>query len=149
MVIASTVTKTATFYATVGTPSSMAAVVLTLNSANSAMMRFSEDGKHERLATAATGGLLARKRKTKISEIVQTNHEIIHRIRDSRKATAVTTTAHTRPANIALSLPRQPPWLRHLLRRSASRQPAIRAKTPTRSNQVPFAPATDRATAVR
>ena len=112
-------------------------------------MRFFEGGKHVWLATTLTGGLLARKRKTKIAEIAQTNHQSIHRTRDRQKTTAVTTTAQTRAVNMALSLPRHPPRLPRLLRRSASRQPTIRAETPTRANQVPFAPATDRATSVR
>ena len=55
----------------------------------------------------------------------------------------------SRPVNMVLSHPRQPPRLPRLLRGSTSGQPTIRAKTPTCANQVPFAPATDRATAVR
>ena len=113
------------------------------------MMTFSDGGKHVWLATATTKGLLARKRTTKIAEIVQTNHESTHGTRDRQTATALTTTAHTRPVNMVLSHPRQPPRLPRLLRGSASGQPTIRAETPTRANQIPFAPATDRATAVR
>ena len=112
-------------------------------------MTFSDGGKHVWLATAATEGLLARKHTTKIAEIVQTNHEGIHRNRDWQTATAATTTAHTRPVNIVLSHPRQPPRLPRLLRGGASGQRTIRAETLTGANQVPFAPATDRATAVR
>ena len=113
------------------------------------MMTFTDGGKHEWLATAATDGPLALKRITKIAEIVHTNHEGTHGTRDRQTATAQTTTARTRPANMVLSHPRQPPPLPCLLRGSTSGQPIIRAETPTRANQVPFELATDRATAVR
>ena len=113
------------------------------------MMTFFDGGKHVLLATAATDCLLARKRTTKIAEIVQTNHEGSHGTRNRQTTTALTTTAHTRLANMVLSHPRQPPQLPCLLRGSVSGQATIRAKTPTRANQVPFALATHRATAVR
>ena len=112
-------------------------------------MTFFDGGKHVWLATDATDGLLARKHTTKIAEIVQTNHEGTHGTRDRQAATAVRTTAHTRLVNMVLSHLRQPPWLQYLLRGSVSGQPTIRGETPTRANQVPFALATDRATAVR
>ena len=108
------------------------------------MMTFFDGGKHVWLATAATEGLLARKQTTKIVLIGQTNHEGTHGTRGRQSATAVTTTSHKRPANMKLSHPCQPPQLPCLLRRSVSEQPTIRAETPTRANQVPFALATYR-----
>ena len=111
------------------------------------MTAFSDGGKHVWLATASTEGLLARKTTTKIAEVVKTNHDGTTRIRDRQIITAVTTRAHTRPVNMVLSHPRQPSRLPRLLRGSASGQPTIRTETPTRANQVPFAPATDSAMA--
>ena len=70
------------------------------------MMTFSDGGRHVWLGTAATEGLLARKRTTKMTEIVQTNHEGTRGTRARQTATAVTTTARTRPVNIVLSHPR-------------------------------------------
>ena len=113
------------------------------------MMTYSDGGKHVLLATDATDGLLARQRTTKIAEIVETNHEGTHRTRGRQTATAVSTTARTRLANMVLSHPRQPPRLPCLLRGGVLGQPTIRGETLTRANQVPFALATDRATAVR
>ena len=113
------------------------------------MMTLSAGVNHVWLAIAATGSLLACKRREKIAEVVQTNHEGTHRSGDRQTATPATTTAHTRPGNTVLSHPRKPPRLPRLLRRSAPGQPTIRSLTPTRANQIPFAPTTDSATAVR
>ena len=112
-------------------------------------MMFSDGGKHVWLAIAATEGLLSHKPTTKIAKIVQTNHEGTTRTGDIQTATAVSTTAHTRPANMVLPHPHQPPRLPHQLRGSDSWQRTIPAEIPTRANQTPSAPATDSTTAVR